>query len=117
MVSMSKIESGIAKWLDNEVMPTLSFDGQFGALKRGAVTAASVYIVKRAMFAISVISSSPAMVQLGAADRYGNIDLDGFAEEFKKTIPEAGYKLPIPFVAEITLVESDFDTLLRYIKE
>ena len=37
--------------------------------------------------------------------------------QFMKTIPEAGYKLTIPFVAEITLVKSDFDTLLRYIKE
>ena len=117
MVSMAKIESGIAKWLDNEVMPTLSFDGQFGALKRGAVTAASVYAVKRALSALSGIIANPTMVQLGAADKYGNIDLDGFAEEFKKTIPEAGYKMTIPFVAEITLVKSDFDTLLRYIKE
>lgn len=117
MVSMSKIESGIAKWLDNEVMPTLSFDGQLGAIKRGAVTAASVYAVKRAMGALAGVVSNPMMVQIGAADKYGNIDIDGFAEEFRKTIPEAGYKVTIPFVAELTLVKSDFDNLLRYIKE
>lgn len=117
MVPMSKIESGAAKWLDKEVMPTLSFDGQLGAIKRGAVVAAFVYGIKRAMSALSGVISNPAMVQIGAVDRYGNVDIDGFAEEFMKTIPEAGYKLTIPFVAEITLVKSDFDTLLRYIKE
>ena len=117
MVSISKIESGIARWLDHEIMPTLSFEGQPGAMKRGAVTAASVYAVKRVTTAIAGIATNPMMLQIGAADKYGNIDLDGFAEEFKKTIPEAGYKLTIPFVAEITLVKSDFDTLLRYIKE
>lgn len=117
MVSINKIESGIARWVDNEVMPSISFEGTLGQIKRGAVSAAAIYAIKRAMTAVSALAANPMMHQIGAADKYGNIDLDGFAEEFRKQIPESGYKVSIPLVAEITFVKSDLDCLLRYIKD
>lgn len=115
MVTVNQIERGLANWLDQEVVPTLSFNGQYGALKRGAVVAAATLAVKKTTTMLTALATSPAAALIGLSNEGGEIDIEGYAEEFRKQMPASGYKVSIPYVAEITFTPADVETLLRYI--
>ena len=53
----------------------------------------------------------------GAADGNGNIDLEGFAEEMRKQMPEGGLRVSVPMIGDLTFYRTDLDDLLRYIRE
>jgi hypothetical protein len=116
MVSMNQIEAGVSRWLDRELMPKLPTIGQYDGLKKAATVALALYAIKRGRAALDSLTHNSFLATIGAVDHEGNIDIEGFSEEMKKQMPEAGLKVSVPMVGDMTFYRTDLDDMLRYIK-
>lgn len=116
MVSMNQIEAGVTRWLDKELMPKLPTGGQYDGIKKAATVALALYAIKRGRAALDSLTHSSFLGTIGAVDHNGNVDLEGFAEEMKKQMPENGLKVSVPMVGDLTFYRSDLDDMMRYIK-
>lgn len=113
MTHIDKITAGAAKWLDRELMPKLPSDG----LKKAATVALATYALSRGKNALMSVTENSFLGTIGAADGNGNIDLEGFAEEMRKQMPESGLRVSVPMIGDLTFYRTDLDDLLRYIRE
>lgn len=111
MVSIDKIEQGIAAYLDGELMPQLPNSGFEKVL---AGTAISLFI-RRSGKIIERYKDNKAVQMLGIMDADGNVDVDVLAEELKKNFPKDGMKLDIPIIGAMTFHKEDVDKLHEYI--
>ena len=116
MVSMNQIETGVSRWLERELMPKLPTGGQYDGIKKAATVALALYAIKRGRAALDSLTQNSFLGTIGAVDREGNVDLEGFVEEIKKQVPENGLKVSVPMVGDMTFYRSDLDDLMRYIK-
>lgn len=114
MVSISKIESGIAKYLDDEVMTKLPGNG-FEKILTG--TALSL-MIRRITTQFDTFKVNPYVKMMGIISDDGLVDVELVAEELKKHIPAgSGIKIDIPFIGAMTFHRPDVDCLLGYILE
>ena len=113
MVSMNQLESGVARWMDTELMPKLESQG---GIKKVATVAFALYALKRGRTAIESLSGSSFLNTIGAVDSAGNVDIEGIAEEIRKQIPDAGMRVTVPMIGDLTFYRTDIDDMLRYIK-
>lgn len=111
MVTIAKIEQGVAAYLDAEIMPQLPSSGLEKVL---AGTAMSLFI-KRSGKIIEGYKENKAVQMLGIMDADGNVDVDVLAEELKKNIPSDGVKVEIPIIGKMTFHKDDVDKLHEYI--
>lgn len=116
MVSMNQIETGVSRWLDRELMPKLPTGGQYDGIKKAATVALALYAIKRGRAALDSLTQNSFLGTIGAVDREGNVDLEGFVEEMKKQVPENGLKVSVPMVGDMTFYRGDLDDVMRYIK-
>lgn len=116
MVSMNQIEAGVTRWLDKELMPKLPSGGQYDGLKKAATVALAMYAIKRGRTALDALSHSSFLGTIGAVDHNGNVDIEGFAEEMRKQMPESGLTVSVPMIGDLTFYRTDLDDLLRHIK-
>ena len=113
MVSVDKIERGVARFLDVEMLPTIPAEG-FARVVAG--TAAAV-LVRRVGGMVRGYSDNSVVRGLGVMDAAGNVDIDILREALKANMPESGIRIEIPFGGAVTLRKADVDTLYRYINE
>lgn len=111
MVSVNKIEQGVANYLDGELMPQLQGNGVEKVL---VGTAASLFI-RRFGAIIESYKDNKLVQMLGIMDEKGNVDVDTLAEEVKKNIPKDGIKIDVPIVGTLTFHKEDVDKLYDYI--
>ena len=116
MVSMNQIEMGVTNWLDRELMPKLPSGGSYDGLKKAATVALALYAIKRGRAALDALSRNSLLATIGAVDGAGNVDIEGFAEEMKKQIPDSGLRMSVPMVGDLVFYKADIDDMLRYIK-
>lgn len=111
MVSVDKIERGIADYLDAELMPQL----QNNALEKIIVgTAASLFIRKSGAI-IEGYKDNKIVKTLGIMDEDGNVDVDILTEEIKKNISKDGVRIDVPVIGTLTFRKEDVDKLHNYI--
>ena len=113
MVSVSKVERGIATYLDREMMPKIDADGLQGfgtGIMMGLV-------VKRAGSIINGYKDNSIAQALGIFDKKGNIDVDVLREVLKENISENGRKMTFPIVGSFTFYKGDVDMLYSCIME
>lgn len=113
MVTINKIEHGIAAYLDSELMPKLPNSG-WERLISG--TAISLFIKKSGTILMSY-KDNQVVQMLGVMDTEGNVDVETLAEEIKKNMPSEGLKLEIPAIGVMTFRKDDVDKLYDYIME
>ena len=119
MVSIDQIQRGVARYIDNDVMPSI---GQTG-FARIAIGAAAGILVQRAGRLVEAYTANPALRALGLTDEAHNVDIDVLATEFKKNVPDEGFKIRIPNpltgadVMAMTFKRDDVDRLYQYIKQ
>ena len=89
MVSINQIEAGVSRWLDRELMPKLPTGGAYDGIKKTATVALALYAIKRGRAALDNLTRNSFLGTIGAVDGEGNIDLEGFAEEMKKQMPDS----------------------------
>lgn len=111
MVSIDKIEQGVAHYLDGELMPQLQSSGWEKVL---VGTAASLAI-RRTSTIIAGYKDHKLVKMLGIMDDKGNVDVETLAIELKKNIPKEGFKVDIPIIGTMTFHKDDVDKLCEYI--
>lgn len=111
MVSIDKIEKGIAHYLDGELMPQFESSGWEKVL---VGTAASLMIRKSGAI-IAGYKDHKWVKMLGIMDDKGNVDVEALATELKKNIPKEGFKVDIPIIGVMTFHKNDVDKLHEYI--
>lgn len=114
MVTISKLETGIVKYLDDEVMNKLPSNG-FEKIITG--TALSLMLRKMSS-KFDILKENQYIKMMDVISDDGLIDVELIAEELKKHIPSGtGIKIDIPLVGTMTFHKPDVDCLLGYILE
>lgn len=111
MIAISKIEQGVAAYMDSEVMPQLPTGGFEKVLAGTAVS----LVIRRSGKILEGYKDNKAVQMLGLMDTDGNVDVDILAEELKKNIPAEGMKVDIPIIGKMTFHKEDVDKLHEYI--
>lgn len=113
MVPMSKIQKGVAAYLDAELMPKLDRSGWEKVL---IGTAASLAISRAGAIAEGY-KNSKVVKMLGIVDDAGNVDVHAIAEEMKKNIGKEGFTVEVPILGALTFHKDDVDKLYGFIAE
>ena len=113
MVSVSKVEKGIATYLDREMMPKIDADGLQGF---GTGVMMSL-MVKRVGGIINSYKDNGVAQALGIFDKKGHIDVDVLREVLKENISDNGRKMTFPIVGSFTFYKGDVDMLYSCIME
>lgn len=111
MVSIDKIEQGLANYLDAELMP--QFKGN--SVEKVLVGTAASLAIRRSGAIIEGYKDNKFVKMLGLMDDKGNVDMDILVDEVKKNIPKDGVKVEIPVIGTLTFHKEDVDKLYDYI--
>lgn len=111
MVSIEKIEKGVAAYLDSELMPKLPANGVQKVLAGTAIS----LLIKRSGTIVESYKDNQVVQMLGIMDADGNVDVDVLAEELKKNIPTDGVKVDVPVIGALTFRKDDVDKLHKLI--
>ena len=114
MVTISQIEAGAVKFIDNEIAPQIPTNVPNGQIKKIAFLAGAAYAVHKN---IRKYANHHTLTQMGAVDAEGNVDLDGILEAARSNIPETGFVVNVPILGDLTFDAKDLDRLAAYIKE
>lgn len=113
MVPISKIEKGVAAYLDAEIMPKFQDVNGFERVLAGTALG---LIIRRSGKIIESYKDNKTVQALGLMDAEGNVDVDVLAEELKKNIPEDGMKVTIPIIGgNMNFHKEDVKKLHEYI--
>ena len=111
MVSIDKIERGIAAWLDSELLEKMA-SGTYGKVIAG--TAGGI-IVKRVGTVIRSYSTNKAAVALGLIDPDGAVDLEIIKDEMIRSMPDQGIQFSPPLIGTLTFYPKDIQSLYEFI--
>lgn len=125
MVSVNKIETGIVKYIDNEIMPHFPQTGW----QRVAVGVCVGLLIKKYDNIVKYAMENPFMKTMGVFNDNGEVDIETLYELTKKNISEEGMSINIPVPSlgglfqknndayTLTFKKEDVDVLYKYIKE
>lgn len=113
MVSVNKIEQGVANYLDAELMPQLQNNG----IEKVLVGTAMSLAIRKSGAIITSYKDNKLVKMLGIMNEDGDVDVDTLAAELKKNISKEGVKIDIPIVGTMTFHKEDIDKLHEYIME
>lgn len=111
MVSIDKIEQGVANYLDGELMPQLQGNG----IERVIIGTAASLMIRKSGAIIESYKDNKLVQMLGIMDEKGNVDVDTLVEEVKKNISKDGIKVEVPMIGTLTFHKEDVDKLYDYI--
>lgn len=113
MVSISKIEQGAKRYVDNHFIPSLP-DGGF---QKVLVATGAAILVSRMSDMLKHWAHNDTMRMLGVVDHDGNFDLDIIKTEMMKHMSDEGMPLEIPMIGTLTFKREDIERLYRCITE
>lgn len=111
MVSVDKIEQGVANYLDAELMPQLKGNG----IEKVIVGTTASLLIRKTGTIIEGYKDNKLVKMLGIIDDNGAVDVDTLVEEVKKNIPKEGVKVEVPILGILTFHKDDVDKLYDYI--
>jgi hypothetical protein len=116
MVTKEQIRNGVKNYVNNEIVSKMQMSPN--SIKRGLiVTGINLWIDHNVESMLGAASGAEA---LGIVDTNGHFDVDKLAHEFKKTMPDAGYKIDLGVagfhLGDMTVYGTDIDYLVNYIK-
>ena len=111
MVEISRIEMGVARYLDAELVNKLPGNTwkQFGA------GMASGLIAKRGGMALGRLKSHPVAKAFALVDEAGCIDVGILRELAREKIPDGGLPVDVPLIGKLTIYREDIEKLYGYI--
>ena len=124
MVSKTKVENGIARYLDAELMPHLNK----GTLPGFATGVAAAFIIKKMDVVFDNLSHNSIVNVLGLMDKEGNVDVEAARDVLRDQMPEEGLYINISNLPllniflrneqySMTFHKSDVEKLYGYIME
>lgn len=111
MVNLQQIQSGIASYLDNELMPMLPQTG----IERVLLGTGLSLLIKKNFNKINDLKEQPLVKAMGIFDEEGNVDLDTLRDEVKANMTNDGIKVEVPMIGGLTFKKDDIDKLYTYI--
>lgn len=111
MVSIDRIQTGIARYLDTEMLPKMS-----GANKWIAGAAASAYIAE-APALLRKLNDNKAIAALNLIDAAGNVDVEKIYQHLKPAAAKCPAVVTLPIVGTLTFTEQDVDSLYSHIMQ
>lgn len=112
MVSIEKIEQGVANYLDKELMPQLQSTGW----EKVVVGTAASLAIRKSGAIVAGYKDHKMVKMLGIMDEKGDVDLETLVPELKKNIPPEGFKVEVPIIGTLTFHKEDVDKLYEFIK-
>ena len=116
MVTKEQIRNGVKNYVSNEIVAKMQMSPN--SIKRGLiVTGINLWVDHNVE---SMLGAASGADSLGIVDENGHYDIEKLVHEFKKTMPDAGYKIDINIASfklgDMTVYGADIDHLVNYIK-
>lgn len=112
MTSIANIQNGMAKYIDNDLLPHLT------GMKKIAVGAYAGLALKNLGDLFNAYKNHPMISVLHVVDADGNIDIDTIYNEFARRMGDTiKFPINIPMVGVYSVDRSDLEKLYMYIKE
>lgn len=107
MKSIHHIERGIANYIDDEVMAKFP-NGTWQKVAISSLVAIAVHKYAK------LLAENRALQTMGIVE--GDMaDVEAYAEQLKKSMPDAGVSIDVPMLGEVILKAPDVDEILNYI--
>lgn len=118
MVTIDQIEQGVAKFIDNDFIPSMNRSEATGFV----MSLAAGLLLRQFHTIAEKVMQQPIVKMTGLVSENGEVDIDAIREEMVKAMPEKGTSFPIEFKAlhktfDITLTPGDVDKIYGYITE
>lgn len=111
MVSVEKIQRGIARYIDAELLPKA--EGKDKWILTGI---SSLYLAKLPNI-IQQVKNNPAVKLTGVISDDGMIDLESLINSVRPAARQSPAIINIPFGGEIRFTEQDLNTIYNYISQ
>ena len=112
MATIQQIQTGAARFIDNELLP--SFTGWQKVLVGGGTG----LILKNLPNTLAALAANPVVAALGVYNgQNGTVDIDALAGAFLPQMGTDALPINIPGGLTVRLTRGDFEKLIRYIKE
>lgn len=110
MVTVDKIQRGVSRYLDEQLMPHLT------GKDRWIMTGVATLALQRLPQIIQSYATNPGMQMLGLIAPDGTVDIESLITSVKPAARTTPADIPIPLTGgSVTVTEQDLDTILRYI--
>lgn len=113
MVSIDSVERGIAKYIDEQLMPNLPRDG----VKGFGIGVAASLLVKRGGNLLREYAKTPWLQQMELVTADGSVDLDAIRDAAKANIPATGVAIELPMGICLRVTAADVDALYNSIRK
>lgn len=118
MVTIDQIEQGVAKFIDNDFIPSMNRSEATGFV----MSLAAGLLIRQFRTIAEKVTQQPIVKMAGLVSENGEVDIDAIREEMVKAMPEKGTSFPIEIKAlrktfDITLTPGDVDKIYGYITE
>ena len=113
MVSIECIERGLARYVDEELLPGI----QQGGAKGFAVGMAATLLVKRGGNLLREYAQKDILRQIGLVSADGAVDLDAIRDAAKTNIPQGGLAVDLPLGICLRVNAADVDRLYDMIRK
>ena len=111
-VNMQQIETGVANYLDNELLT----QWEKTAWQKVVVGIGVSLGIKRYSALAATYLQNPMFKEVGVVDDNGDVDIDLLREVVKENIDNEGFKIDnIPIIGTLMIKKSDVDSLYDYI--
>lgn len=109
MIPISTIEEGVANYIDNEVMAKFPH----GTWQKVAISSLVGMAVHKY---VHILQENRALQTIGIVEG-DKADIEAYATQLKKFMPEAGVSIEVPMLGEVILKSNDVDDILMYISK
>lgn len=110
MVTVDKIQRGVSRYLDEQLMPHLT------GLKKWIIGGVATLYIANLNNIISGLASKPIYAYSGIFGENGTVNIEALINSIRPIAKTTSADIPIPFSAEsVTVTEQDLDMILRYI--
>lgn len=109
MVSIDRVQNGIARYIDSEIVSKMS------GVNKWVFSAVATAYIADAPKLIERVKSNAMLAPLELVDAAGNVDIEKVYTHLKPAASKCPAPISIPGMGTITLTESDIDTLYTYI--
>lgn len=110
MVSIEKVQRGIAAYMEQEIIARLP-DASLG---KATAKGAKFVFLARSKQALESLAENPVAKAFGLADT-GELDVDIACDAAKEAIGDSGLTVTVPVLGNLTFYPSDVDTLKHMI--
>lgn len=111
MVSIDRIQSGISRYLDTEIVPKMS------GVNKWLVSAVASAYVSNAPELIRKLNENKAIAALNLIDEAGNVDVEKIYQSLKPAAAKCPAPITLPIIGTLTFTEQDVDSLYAYIMQ